>query len=513
MFGEVFAAQHDFESFATNDGFVDQDYYDPEHGVLVKDYHLEWVEALENNQKVAITAFTGSGKTSIPGVIYPLWRIFRDPSTKIVVISATLQQATRILDEIKHHIEECEYMEDLKPEDRKASWSKTEVEFTTGGYIKCKPIGNEAKAIKGEHVDLVIADEAAEFEAKEKFHRNVRTRVAAKGGDICLISTPVHENDLMAEVSEGQKEEQCVLCLEEIFREDGKPICPEHGEINEEDVEGGKDISKMGYWNKTYPVYKEVDESVEGGFEVEGKNVKPLFEENFGREKILRLREENMTMFQKEYLCQALAVEGDLFDPNDIIELYDGEEQFEQSARDDCRYYMGADFAISHQGDYSVYTVVEVPPNGKPVLRWMERIRGMGLDGQENRIEELHQIFDFDKIVLDETNFGSTVKKNLKQKGLPIRGQDFKMKARNNLIVGLKNKIEKEELVIPRGCEKSKRHIDTLYNELLGFGTSETQSGSITYKSTAKHDDTVMSLAMVLAGIERKEPVVATMAY
>jgi len=156
MIGEVIQAKRGFEDFATNDKFIDQDYYDTENGVVVKDYHLEWVDALENNQKVAITAFTGSGKTSIPGVLYPLWRIFRDPTTNILIISATLGQATRILNEIKHHIEHAEYLNDLKPEDRSASWSKSKVEFTTGGEIKCKPVGNGAKAVKGAHVDLAI---------------------------------------------------------------------------------------------------------------------------------------------------------------------------------------------------------------------------------------------------------------------------------------------------------------------------------------------------------------------
>jgi len=153
---DVLAAKYDFEEFATNDKFIDQGYYDSEDGVVVKDYHMEWVNALEDNQKVAITAFTGSGKTSIPGVLYPLWRIFRDPSTNILIISATLSQATRILNEIKHHIEHADYLEELKPEDRQASWSKSKVEFTTGGEIKCKPIGNGAKAVKGSHVDLAI---------------------------------------------------------------------------------------------------------------------------------------------------------------------------------------------------------------------------------------------------------------------------------------------------------------------------------------------------------------------
>jgi len=204
--------------------------------------------------------------------------------------------------------------------------------------------------------------------------------------------------------------------------------------------------------------------------------------------------------------CEPLAVEGDLFDPNDIIELYDKSEDFENGVNPRSDYYMGADFAVSHQGDYSVFTVVEDP-------RGMERIRGMGLDAQEKRIKELHQIYRFKRIVLDETNFGTTVKKSLKEQGLPIRGQGFKLKQRNNLIVGLKNAVEKGELVLPRGGEQARKLTDKLYEELLGFGTSETQGGSITYKSTAKHDDTVMSLAMVLTGIDDDKPVVATLAY
>jgi hypothetical protein len=513
--GEVIEAKRSFENFATNDKFIDQDYYSTDTGVIVKNYHKEWIGALENNQKVAITAFTGSGKTSIPGVLYPLWRIFRDPETSILIISATLSQATRILNEIKHHIEHADYLKELKPEDRQASWSKSKVEFTTGGEIKCKPVGNGAKAVKGAHVDLAICDEAAEFEDQEKFHRNIRTRVESQGGDICLISTPVHENDLMANVSAGDMPTTCKLCRAEAHEnDDGEIECPDHGVLDDHEIDGGQNISKKGYWNNTYSVHEEVSEGTEGSFEVEDKIVRPLFPENFDRMKIMKLREENMTMFQKEYLCEPLAVEGDLFDPNDIIELYDKDEDFEQIKKEDSRYYMGADFAISHQGDFSVFTVIEVPNGeGKPTLRWMERLRGMGLDAQQDRIKDLHRIFGFEDIVIDETNFGSTAKKELTQSGLPITGQDFKMKARNNLMVGLKNSIESEEFVIPRGGERSQRLTDKLYNELLGFGTSETQSGSITYESTAKHDDTVMSLAMVVSAIEQKKPVKAMLAY
>jgi len=510
---DVVRAKQSFESFALNDDFIDQGYYDQNGGVVLKDYHRDWVEKLEKHDKIALTAFTGSGKTTVPGVLYPLWKIFNNPGYEVLVVSATMSQSKKILNEIKHHISECEYLNDLKPDDRSATWNQTEIELTNDSKIYCKPF---TEAVKGVHVDLVICDEAAEFDDHEMYSRYVVTRAESKDGTVCLISTPVHENDLMSKMSDGTMTPKCPSCGVSLDKAgDGEWVCSVHGGFSKEESRFDENVSSRNYWSKTYPVYREVEEGSDGGFRLsDDKWVRPVFPENFDERRIRELRDEDMTMFQKEYLCEPLAVEGDLFDPNDIIELYDKDEDFEQIKKEDSRYYMGADFAISHQGDFSVFTVIEVPNGeGKPTLRWMERLRGMGLDAQQDRIKDLHRIFGFEDIVIDETNFGSTAKKELTQSGLPITGQDFKMKARNNLMVGLKNSIESEEFVIPRGGERSQRLTDKLYNELLGFGTSETQSGSITYESTAKHDDTVMSLAMVMSAIEQKKPVKAMLAY
>jgi hypothetical protein len=509
---DVVRAKQSFESFALNDDFIDQSYYDQNGGVVLKDYHKDWVEKLEKHDKIALTAFTGSGKTTVPGVLYPLWKIFNNPGYEVLVVSATMSQSKKILNEIKHHISECEYLNDLKPDDRSATWNQTEIELTNDSKIYCKPF---TEAVKGVHVDLVICDEAAEFDDHEMYSRYVVTRAESKDGTVCLISTPVHENDLMSKMSDGTMTPKCPSCGVSLDKAgDGEWVCSVHGSFSKEESRFDENVSSRNYWSKTYPVYREVEEGVDGGFRLsDDKWVRPVFPENFDERRIRELRDEDMTMFQKEYLCEPLAVEGDLFDPNDIIELYDKSEDFENNVNPRSDYYMGADFAVSHQGDYSVFTVVEDPRGGVPVVRNMERIRGMGLDAQEKRIKELHQIYRFKRIVLDETNFGTTVKKSLKEQGLPIRGQGFKLKQRNNLIVGLKNAVEKGELILPRGGEQARKLTDKLYEELLGFGTSETQGGSITYKSTAKHDDTVMSLAMVLTGIDDDKPVVATLAY
>jgi hypothetical protein len=509
--GDVIQAKQSFEFFAKNESFIDQDYYNQNDGIQLTDYHNDWIEALENHDKIALTAFTGSGKTTVPGVLYPLWKIFNNPGYEVLVVSATMSQSKKILNEIKHHIDNCEYLSDLKPEERSATWNQTEIELTNGSQIYCKPF---TEAVKGVHVDLVICDEAAEFEDHEMYSRYVVTRSESKDGTVCLISTPVHENDLMSKMSDGTMTPKCPECKVSLDKSSDEWHCDEHGAFEKDDTIFDPMVSECNYWSKTYPVYEEVDEDDPDSFRLKNdKYVKPSFPENFDAERIRELRDEDMTMFQKEYLCEPLAVEGDLFDPNDIIELYDKSEDFQNTVNNDSDYYMGADFAVSHQGDYSVFTVVEVPQGGTPIIRYIERIRGMGLDNQESRIKDLHDIYRFEKIVLDETNFGTTVKKSLKEEGLPIRGQGFKLEQRNNLIVGLKNRVEKGDLIIPRNGDQAQKLTDKLYEEMLGFGTSETQGGSITYKSTAKHDDTVMSLAMVLAGIKRRKPVVSKMAY
>lgn len=417
-------------------------------------------------------SFIGNGmvlhNTTILGAAYPLWKIFTNPGFEILIVASDQRQSKKILAEIKYHIENSEWLQDLKDE-KNLTWSKTEIELTNGSKVYCRPFN---EGVKGLHVDLVLCDEAAEFKEKEIYTRYVRTRAARKEGTVCLFSTPVHENDLVQQLSEGEKDDN-------------------------------PDVSEKGYWNKTYPAEEE--------------DGTPTFPEAFDKDRLASLREEDPIAYQKEYLCEPLAVEGDMFDPNDIIECYDTEQVFEQKAKDDAEYTLGCDFAISNQGDYSVFTVIEYDPEeGEKVVRHMERTRGQSLKAQEDRIEQLHDIFGFETILIDETNFGGSIYETLVDRGLPVEGQSFDYKARNNLLVSLKAALENNDFIIPRGNDEGSRTrelTDVLYGELLGFGPTETQAGSVTYRSTAQHDDTVVSLAMALSAVSEKKPVNTFIAY
>ena len=476
-------AKLSYNYFAQN--IVNQDEYGPE-GYVIKDFHQEWIDVLEDAvsadeaRKVAITAYTGSSKTETLGVLYPLWKMFSEPGFEVLIVSNNMNHSKEILGRIKYHIENSEYLEDYKDESDH-TWAQKKIELTNGSVAEVRALYD---GVKGAHVDYVFGDEAAEYDNKEFFSRYVETRIRRKNGVICLGSTPVHENDLMQKVAEGEKEDN-------------------------------PNISKEGYWNGTYAVEEKVGEDRKDEENVyknsEGNWVRPTFPEAFSKEDIETLREENPVTFQKEYLCQPLAVEGDMFDPNDVIECFDESESFSEEVREDAEYVMGCDFAISTKGDYSVFLVLEMAPDidGKKI-KYIERVRGLALDEQERRIKDLHKVFDFEDIIVDETNFGGSVYQNLMQDGLPVTGQDFSYKSRNNLLMNLKSEIESTNLIIPRGEDSSSRTrdiTDTLYNELMGFGPTETQTGQVSYTSTAAHDDLPIALSMALQGVKEKRPV------
>jgi len=118
----------------------------------VKDFHLEWMDLVNNNRFVALQAFRGSGKTTILGVIYPLWLAYYRPGTHILFTAAELAQATKILDEVKEVIENNEFLNELMPPNP-STWKKTELKMTNGSRIFCKAY---TRHIKGIHVDYAF---------------------------------------------------------------------------------------------------------------------------------------------------------------------------------------------------------------------------------------------------------------------------------------------------------------------------------------------------------------------
>jgi hypothetical protein len=434
---------------------------------------LKWVEAMEDGNRVLIEAFTGSGKTTIVEA-YALWKLYFQKNYQVLIVSFNLTQSIKVLDEIKEMISKSKYLSEMMittANDEKVRDTKTELNLADGRRIFCKPYG---PGVKGVHVNLALCDEISEYKPIEIFFRNVATRVEAKDGKIICISTPVSETDLLHKLKDPERGYKIITVriMEEI-----------------EDATDEKDIIlwKQSKWLAAIP-------------------------ERFPKDKIIRiLKDKGEYTFQREYMCNCTTSERGLFDPNDVAACMDISRGFNLSRDPDCIYYFGADFAISKTGDYSVFAVVEQKKRGsggKVAIKYMQRVRGMDPEEQKERLRLLHKIFDFEWMVLDETNMGGQFVNALSADYAPVIGQNFEHKNRTALLFNIKKFIDSHNLIIPRksGDDYMTESItDELYKELIGFGPRETETGTTTYLTQTSHDDCVMALGLALSKVQEDE--------
>ena len=421
---------------------------------------LLWVKEMERNDRVLIEAYTGSGKTTIVEA-YAVWKLYYNKNFEILITSFNVAQSTRVLDDIKQMIKESKYLTEMEitsADEAKVRDTRTELKLTGNRTIWCKPYG---PGVKGVHVNLVLCDEISEYTPHEVYSRYVSTRVESKDGKIVAISTPVHEADLLHKLKKKENYKSIAL---PIMDERGRASCPDR----------------------------------------------------FGKKKIDRIRiDKGEYAFQREYMLNCLSTQLGIFDKNDVLECFDDSLEFNLRPIEGCSYYMGADFAVSKHGDYSVYTVIEQTPDKKTIIKYMERIRGLALDAQVDRIAQLNQIFSFKNLVLDETNFGQKPLQDLRAQFLPVIGQNFEHKNRINLLINLKNFIDTHKLVIPRNPESeiTVTITDYLFKEMIGFEEVKTEKGTRTFHTTAAHDDCVMSLALALSKISSNREVVDSICF
>jgi hypothetical protein len=372
-----------------------------------------------------------------------------------------MTQSKMLLERIKDYISESDTLRILKSEDREKTWSAIQINLTNGVKIHVRPYNAEKHTVKGLHVNFILIDEAAECQPAEIFDRFVMTRAQRKKGKVVAISTPLSELDLMQKM----KERTNFVC-------------------------------------KTYPAVTE-----------DGKAIYPSVFDEKTLEDIKNSI--GVSAFEREYLCKPIAVEESLYSPNDVLECFNKTLSLNSERKKDEIYFLGVDFAVSKKGDYSIFTTLAKKPDGKVIVKQIDRMRGMSLDAQEQHIEDLHVIFNYDRIVMDETQFGQSILQNLRNKYLPVRGQNFESRNRTDLLMNLKRLVESGLLVIPYNpdSERTQMLIDQLYKELTAFGKGKTVTGRETYVSSAAHDDMVVSLAMATKEILSQREVIDDIAF
>ena len=424
-------------------------------GKIIQPFHVNWLNLIKNNKRVAIQAFTGSGKTETLAICYPLWYLFHNPNREILIVSTTLRQSISVLERIKSTIMDNELL--MSMVDKKhlisGNWCSrsnngAHIILTNGRKIFCAP-SNEN--IRGYHVDQVIADEVSAYRDPNVYKSYISTRVGAKSKDgrIVAISTSKSPTDLLQEL-----------------------------------------INNSEYVSDTVPIMYE-----------DGTYAWP---ERYGAEFVESRRNElGNGNFEREYLCNPKAeVEGAIFTAEDMMACADVTLSYSSDTfGGDC--FIGADFAVSNssRADYDVYWVLE-KKGGKMILRDVFRERGVPKDEKVTIIKELFERFGCYRVLLDVSGIGKAVSEDLSKLGIPADEISFKPSNRRELLVNMISVVQGRKLVIPYNPKDPKFETSkTLLDECIGFREDKNQNtGMLMYKSTTPHDDCVMALALACKG-------------
>jgi hypothetical protein len=96
---------------------------------------------------------------------------------------------------------------------------------------------------------------------------------------------------------------------------------------------------------------------------------------------------------------------------------------------------MGCDLAMSPDGDYSVYVVIEKTKEDHIILRSIDRLRGMDPESQARVITDIYNRFMPVTIYVDESTFGMFLVDRLQSEyHVPARPFKFDSYSRNSIV-------------------------------------------------------------------------------
>jgi len=427
-------------------------------GLTIKPFHKEWIEILFKNNRIAISAPTGFGKTSVFGIGYPLWLAYYKPRSKSLIISKTIRtQSSNVLEEIKYHIDNNPILMQLKPTDN-SEWSKEKIICSNGSQIF---YSSYSANVRGAHVDYLFADEVSTYMDDIIFYRDVSTRVDSKKGKLAAVSTPINTTDLLAQL-----------------------------------------INNKTYVSRVYPAVV---------------NNESIWPERYPMEWMKNKRKEiGNSQFERNYMVNPHAEsESPIFSLSSIEDCYDLHRCLTDDLDSDKnQVYIGVDLAISTgtRADYDVYTATEIDKD-KIIIKKVLRAKGLPIEAKIERLKQMYDIFknkaSYVKFIIDESNIGHAIIDALRREGIPTEGQSFNSAARSQLLTNLKSIIESKRLIIPRNFEDpyTITFTNKLTEELIAFKEKESRLTRIKHLvSDAAHDDTVMSLALACKGAITRRP-------
>lgn len=181
------------------------------HGLFAARHHREWVSALEDRarRRLLIIAPPGHGKSTWVAVMYPAWRLARDPCEHILLVSVTDTQAEDRADAVAQTALSPRYRS-LFPHVRKGRrWTRGDWDLERPRHddkdATMFACGVGSSALIGRRADCIIIDDPMSEEtarsASMRAHlaswcrRTLLTRATPEAKIVCIM-TRWHQDDL-----------------------------------------------------------------------------------------------------------------------------------------------------------------------------------------------------------------------------------------------------------------------------------------------------------------------------
>jgi len=420
----------------------------------------KWDKLVKYNKKLAILCSRGHGKTAYFTTILNIYDMFLFKHRRIIVVSASQEQATRMLNDLKLIIENNEWLNSKKG----SKWGSQYVDFNNG-YILVAGIGTE---ILGQHVDRIVIDDIlrsdnklSDQEIEDYIDMNLDPMLLNRNGQIIIVGTPRRQEDIFATIRNRISLD--TDCPWKLFK---------------------------------FPAILDFEKKI------------LQCPDRFSWKEIMDKRlSMGALKFAREYQLEFFSRETSLF-PKDIL----------QPAKDkgkDCSLMPIADkrppswtflaaVDVARSGSVSAdFTAMIVlafnsVSNTKQIVHFWHS-KGLKISEQAIQIAQISRNFGNCMVLVEQNNMGQEMIDELADihnvyvESFLTGGVGQK---KSELIRFLITAFEHEQIIIPQGDEYSRKQMSLLEDELSKFCVTTTPAGNEKFEGKGAHDDLVMSLAL-----------------
>lgn len=435
-------------------------------------HHLEWGDLVHRHNKLGIEAARDHGKSYYFSNAYPAWQLYRysrpkksvyskrpskSNSNRGYLFSFSLQQSVDLMEILKNTIESNDILKERLVPNNKTSggWASTNILCKNGARLTCKGFGS---SVRGAHPYWIVVDDGLKDnviysqlqrqKSIDYFH-SVIMNMLVPGGQIIVVGTPFHANDLYGDLKSKSK------------------------------TATGSD---KGWFMIEYPAIF--------------PDGRILWPQRWSFSDLMEKRTtQGNIIFSRENLCRPITNESSIF-PLKVLErsLLRMENYCLVRNRDDfpikfTKVVTGCDFAISSNvgSDYYVYTTWGVDDEtGERWLLNFERGKGKTFHEQMQILKGINIRFRPDSIVMEQNVFQQIFVQESDRQGLPVVGHTTGIDKYDLKTgwPGLAIDFERGKIHIPIGDKYSQDVKDLIFTDL----------GSVAFtdkglESVGEHDD------------------------